>query len=581
MKHDDPSEAPGDESARPVEASRAQLLLRTGLALIHDSIVILDAAGCVTDLSDSAELLIGLSRQLASGLQYERVLQLSGLGDVTDPGPIARCLGGIAASGGVQACQLLSRDGRRLRVRLSCRALLEQERVIGAMLMLEDITEQTLIAQELVYHRQHDPVTGLLNRGEFEHRLAAALGDARERGIGHVLCHVDVDQFKLINDTLGYHAGDELLRRLATLFRSHLKTDDVLARVGGDEFGILIRDTSAAIGQGIVDGLMESTRGFRFDWESQKHATTVSIGVAEIGLGTASVAQAFADADAACYEAKDAGRDRARWFVAGDANIRRRHGEMAMVGRISQAIDNNQFLLFFEDVVAVAEPGRVRYRELLVRMRGDDGKLVQPSSFIAAAERFYLMAALDRWVMDTAFDGVARLADDGVIYAVNVSGMSLSDDQFLTHVIASLERSGVAPARICFEITETSAITHLSQAVRFINQLADRGCHFAVDDFGAGMASFAYLKNLPVQFVKIDGSFVRSMQDSAVDRGLVEAINRIGHELSLCTIAEHVEDTRALQMLAEIGVDWVQGHAVAAGRPFDELLNGAGARQEA
>lgn len=564
------------QASNAVSAERDSLLISTGLAMVKDAIVGLDAEGRITEFSRSAERLTGWRREQALGQSYEIVLRLSGVDGLAVAGSIPRCLSDSSAQDRAKEYQLLDRNGHRLRVRMSCCPLLDQGQIRGALLMLEDVTDQMLLARELAYHRENDPVTGLLNRSEFEHRLSNALVDARAQGASHVLGYLDVDQFKVINDVLGHQAGDEMLRRLAILFGALLKADDVLARIGGDEFGILLKNTDVEAADRVIQTLLECARGFRYLSGSQSYSMTVSIGASRITPETESVARALADADLACYEAKDAGRDRARWFAAGSDNILRRHGEMNMVGRIGKALDHDQFLLHYEDVVAVTDPGRVIYRELLVRMLDDDGQLVQPSIFIAAAERYYLMAALDRWVMEAAFKGVARLPDDGVLYAINVSGTSLSDDEFLVQVISSLQSSGVDPRRICFEVTETAAISQLTQAVRFINSLADLGCRFALDDFGAGMASFSYLKNLPVQFVKIDGSFVRGMLDSAVDRGLVEAINRIGHEMGLCTIAEHVEDLRALEMLAQIGVDWVQGHAIAVSRPFEDLLRSAG-----
>ncbi|WP_299688596.1 EAL domain-containing protein [Hydrocarboniphaga sp.] len=553
-------------------AAQAATLLAASLRLMSESLIVTDTHGRIVEFNRSAERLTGWPRAQAIGLGHESVLRLIGAAGAVETSPVSLCLRDPNAIRRGEEHQLLSRDGRRLRVRLSYSPLIGDGEISGVILMLEDTTEQTLLADELEYRSSHDALTGLFNRGEFERRVSAALTEARAGAAPQMLCYIDVDQFKVINDTLGHYAGDELLRDLATLLRAHLRPDDALARLGGDEYGVLLKDLEGEAGRALVETLLAAVRGFRFQWEAKTYAITVSIGVVEIDRRSGDIVSTLADADAACYAAKDGGRDRARWVSDGHDEIRARHAEMTMVGRIGKALDEGLFLLFYEDVVATTATTQVCYRELLVRMRGDDGRLVQPGGFIAAAERYYLMAALDRWVLSTAFAGIASLPADGIIYAVNVSGMSLSDDQFLNYVVRAIERTGVAPERICFEITETSAISHLSEAVRFISHLAELGCRFALDDFGAGMASFSYLKNLPVQFVKIDGSFVRNMQGSTVDRGMVEAINRIGHDMGLCTIAEHVEDASALQMLAAIGVDWVQGTVIGEGRPFDELL---------
>jgi diguanylate cyclase (GGDEF)-like protein/PAS domain S-box-containing protein len=564
-------------AAAPVADSsgQASTLLAASMRLMSESLIVTDTAGRIVEFNRGAERLTGWPRTQAIGLEHESVLRLVGPSGAVEASPVAACLRDAHLVRRGEERQLLSRDGRRLRVRLSYSPLLGDGEISGVMLLLEDTTEQALLADELEYRSSHDALTGLFNRSEFERRVSAALAEVRNGAAPQMLCYIDVDQFKVINDTLGHYAGDELLRQLATLLRSRLRPQDALARLGGDEFGVLLPDLQGEAGRTLVETMLEAVRGFRFPWEAKSYAITVSIGVVEIDQGSSDIVSTLADADAACYAAKDGGRDRARWVSDGHDEIRARHAEMTMVGRIGKALDEGLFLLFYEDVVATNATHQVFYRELLVRMRGEDGRLVQPGGFIAAAERYYLMAALDRWVLSTAFAGIAQLPADGIIYAVNVSGMSLSDDQFLGYVIRALERTGVAPERICFEITETSAISHLSEAVRFITHLAELGCRFALDDFGSGMASFSYLKNLPVQFVKIDGSFVRAMQGSTVDRGMVEAINRIGHDMGLCTIAEHVEDVNALQMLGAMGVDWVQGKVIGEGRPFDELLASA------
>lgn len=548
-------------------------LMRATFDLMSEGAVVIDPLGCVTMLNASAERMTGWTQAEASSLAHESVLRFLGPNAAARAAsPAWRCLRDDGVMQLRENCHLLTRTGRRLRVELGCTRLVEGNDIAGALLLFDDVTEQTLLAEELEYRSSHDALTGLANRGEFERQLSLMLTDARNRNSTHWLACIDIDQFKVINDTLGHYAGDEMLRRIAVLLRPLLRAEDMIARLGGDEFGVLLRGIDIAHAKRLIDGLLEAVRAFRFHWEGQSYSTTVSIGVSEINASSESLSRALADADAASFAAKDAGRDRARWLAFGDEELRRRHAEMTMVGRIGKALDEARFVLHYEDVVPTGGPGHVCYRELLVRMRGDDGELVAPGGFIAAAERYYLMTSLDRWVVEHAFDIIGRLPADGVIYAINISGMSLSNDQFLDYVVSCLERYSVAAERICFEITETTAISHLSEAVKFISRLSELGCRFALDDFGVGMASLTYLKTLPVQFVKIDGSFVRAMHKSSVDRSMVEAINRLGHDMGLRTIAEHVEDESTLHALTELGVDWVQGRAIAEGRAFEELL---------
>lgn len=562
--------APGEP---PVGGTGAHRLLQVGLEQMSESCIVTDALGSIVEFNPAAERLTGFSREQALATHHENVLRFIGDGAAASASPIWRCLRDDATPAIAEERQLLGRDGRRRRVKLSCVRLVDDPggTGAGAMLLLHDVTEHALLLEELAYRGAHDALTGLFNRAEFQRRLDAALADARAEASCYWLGCIDIDQFKVINDTLGHFAGDELMRRLSALLRTQLRSQDVFARLGGDEFGVLIAQAEEGDARQVIERLQDAARGFRFYWDGSGYGITVSVGVAELNARSESVARVFADADAACFAAKDAGRDRSRWAIQGDADIRDRHEAMTMVGRIGQALDEQRFLLYYEDVAPAVSPGKVCYRELLVRMLDDEGKLVQPAMFIAAAERYSMMAALDRWVVDHAFRGIARLPADGIIYAINISGMSLSDEAFLAFVIGGLERHRVAPERICFEITETAAITHLPQAVRFVGQLVELGCRFALDDFGAGMASFSYLKSLRAQFVKIDGSFVRGMQSSAFDRSLVEAINRLGHDMGLRTIAEHVEDEATLRALAELGVDWVQGLVIAPGRPFSEL----------
>lgn len=566
--------APEQEELRRALGGLSQRL-SVGLSLMREGWIATDVQGTIVEMNEAAERLTGWSRSEAIGQLHERVLRLVGAAGALDRSPITAALrDGRSSEPQVSERVLIARDGRRLNLHCSAAVLPGADgRAEGALLVFEDCTQAGLLAEELAYRTSHDPITGLLNRDEFERRLSTALLEARRSGTRHLLCYLDLDQFKVVNDMHGHYAGDEMLRQLAGVFRGSLRPEDALARLGGDEFGVLLEDSTLEEGMPLIEGLLDAARNNRFVWEGQTFNTTASMGVVAITAYTSGIARALSQADAACYAAKDSGRDRIRVADADDDSARR-HSQMSLVSKISGALDRNLFTLYYEDVVRTAAPQEVVYRELLVRMRGDNGELQPPAEFIAAAERYYLMNALDRWVMQAALSGIGRRGSDGIIYGINISGLSLNDDKFLNFVISRFDTFGVAPEQVCFEITETAAISHLTEARRFIERLSAIGCRFALDDFGSGMASFSYLRNLPVHFIKIEGSFVRTMLANRLDRGMVEAINRIGHDMGLKTIAEHVEDVSLIAPLRAMGVDWVQGHAIAKPRPFEDLLNG-------
>ncbi len=559
---------PGGDAAEAGLHSRA--LERIG-TLLREAVIATDGDGVIRAFSGGAERLIGWRHGEAVGQPCDRVLHLLDAEGQRVEGLLSAVMGsGVPLRR--EDCTLVARDGRRISIRLEATTLDPDEPAQGAALVLADTTEQVLLSEQLAYRSTHDPVTGLVNRDEFERRLSTALLGARRQQRQHLFAYLDLDQFKVINDTLGHFAGDELLRQFSGLMRQRLRQGDTLARLGGDEFAVLLENIAQEEGLVWLEQVLELARGFRFHWDGRAYGLTVSIGVVAIDQHTPSAARALSEADAACFAAKDGGRNRLH-VADGSDDFSRRQGEMGMVARINRALDHHRFELHFEDVVRCTDPEQVVYRELLVRLRDEErpGQLVPPNLFIPAAERFYLMGAVDRWVVDAALAGIARRPSDGVIYAVNLSGLSIGDEKFVRFLMSRFDHHGVAPEQICFEITETAAIAHLSEARRFIQRLAEIGCRFALDDFGAGMASFSYLRNLPVSYLKIDGSFVRSMLKNRVDRGMVEAINRIGHEMRLKTIAEHVEDPALFPLLADMGVDYAQGWAISRSRPFAQL----------
>jgi diguanylate cyclase (GGDEF)-like protein len=438
------------------------------------------------------------------------------------------------------------------------------------------------LADKLAYHASHDPLTGVLNRREFERCLTEALARSGTQHQEHVLCLLDLDRFKIVNDTCGHVAGDHLLRQLTGLLQAGLRSGDSLARLGGDEFGILLESCPLDRGRAVAEKLCEAVAQSRFVWEQRTFSVGASIGVVAVTPFTASVEEVMQAADAACYTAKDKGRNRVHLYQPDDGELSRRQGESQWAGRILAAIREHRLELYYQSIVPVGSGGPAGdFVELLLRMRDEEGTLVPPAAFLPAAERYDLLPAIDRWVVATALASLAGRYPSGHghradLYSINLSGASLGDETFLAFVRARLAEHRVPPEVICFELTETVAITNLGVAVRFINELRALGCRFALDDFGSGLSSFAYLKSLPVDFLKVDGHFVRGIAHDSIDRAMVEAVNRIGHEMGLRTIAEFVETQAVLDCLQELGVDYAQGYAISRPRPLAERLAAAG-----
>ncbi len=432
-----------------------------------------------------------------------------------------------------------------------------------------DITEAHELSEELYYQSQYDNLTGLINRREFEFRLAESLEAVEELAQHHALAYIDLDQFKIINDTCGHMAGDELLRQLATLFTCHTRKSDTLARLGGDEFGLLMEDCSMENAVIVANKIREAVEDFQFMHEKHIYTLGVSIGLIEINQKY-SMTDLLKHVDAACYAAKDAGRNRVHLYHEHDNTLISRHGEMQWVSRITQAINNDDFILYGQAIRPISGDGKLTaHVEILIRMKNADGSIIPPGAFLPAAERYNLSTKLDRWVVSKLLKtiGTGSQLKVGVV-AINLSGPSLCDEDFLTFLLNLILETKIDPARLCFEITETAAIANLTSATHFITSLHKIGCLFALDDFGSGLSSFAYLKNLPVDYLKIDGVFVRDIVTDPIDLAMVKSINEIGHVMGMKTIAEFVENDQILDALRVIGVDYAQGYGIGKPEPF-------------
>jgi len=416
--------------------------------------------------------------------------------------------------------------------------------------------------------------------------VSLALGERRSPPASHAVLYLDLDEFKLVNDTCGHAAGDELLRQIGALLRPRLRDGDTLARLGGDEFGVLLEHCTPPAAARIAESLRTTISEFHFVWKQRPFKVGVSIGLVHLNDGARTLAQVLSAADAACYVAKEKGRNRVQTWSSESDELLLRRGEMEWVNRLHTALADDRFCLYAQPVATVRTGiGPPPYTELLLRLQDDQGAIVPPMSFIPAAERYHLMPAIDRWVVGTALALIAEHAAAGVLdqlgtCAINISGASLSDDGFLDFVQDQFVRNGVPHAAVCFEITETTAVTSLSKAIDFMSALRGCGCRFALDDFGVGVSSFTYLKHLPVDYLKIDGAFVKDLLHDPVDRAMVEAINRIGHLMGKLTIAESVENGGVMEALRDIGVDYAQGFGIAVPRLFTSpaklrLVNGS------
>jgi diguanylate cyclase (GGDEF)-like protein/PAS domain S-box-containing protein len=559
------------EEALAQEQERAQVTL----ASIGDGVIRTDAAGVIDYLNPVAERLTGWNADEACG---QPLLEVFNVVDETTGRPVPNLVERCVREGKVVELPgyslLVRRDGGEAAIRDTVAPIRDRQgRISGTVLVFKDVTILRGMEREMVYLALHDPLTGLINRREFERRLQHCLDTARDEGRLHALFYLDLDEFKVVNDTCGHLAGDEMLKQVTSLLKARLRKTDTLARLGGDEFGVLLEDTQPDRAREVGLGLRNSVQQFRFSWQERLFEIGVSIGFVSITPETADMAHVLSAADAACYVAKENGRNRMHEYQPDDSALAERYGEMQWVHRIHKAFAEHRFCLYHQPI----RPLRAEYQndpplcEIFIRMIEEDGRLASPAGFIPAAERYHLIGSIDRWVVHAAFVSLACRAlshEDETCFAINLSGQSLGDDAFLDYVLEEIEATGVSPQRVCFEITETAAVENLGQATVFIRVLKEHGCRFVLDDFGSGLSSFAYLKNLQVDYLKIDGTFVRDMEGSSVQRALVESIHQIGQVMGIRTIAESVENRTTLEMLREIGVDYVQGFGIAMPEPL-------------
>ena len=557
-----------------LERERAEVTLQS----IGDAVITTDHDHRIVYLNPVAELMTGSTLSASRGMPLNEVVVLYR----EENGKTAHAIDHLTNTQTTQEIdyQLRGRDGSSLAVKMSISQLRNTNaEIIGNVMVLHDISTVKELTNQLSYQATHDPLTGIANRRFFEERLTKLLNLSKQNGSIHALCYVDLDQFKLVNDTCGHSAGDELLIQLTFLFKKHIRENDMLARLGGDEFGLLLENCDISLANELAQRVRSALHEYFFNYREKVFNVRASIGVVEISQRSGEIADVLSAADIACYAAKDAGRDEIHLYNPSDKTTISRRGEMHWLQHIQTALANDSFILFLQPIVTLQAGAENTHYEFLVRMVRDSGELISPGEFIPAAERYGLMKDIDHWVIEHAIKLVGQYlsASDKPVrntqFSINLSGQSITDAEIIDHITQALHKYGVAPGYVCFEITETAAIANLAVAVELINSLRKIGCGFSLDDFGAGLSSFGYLKRLPIDYLKIDGQFVKGIIDSEFDEAMVQSMVEIGKVLNVKTVGELVENQAIADKLKEIGVDFAQGYHYGHPRRATQVLN--------
>jgi len=560
-----------------VERERAGVTL----ASIADGVVTTDRDGYVTYVNPAAKRLLRDDLDQMIGLPWREVFDLQN--EIT--GKRVADFNASEAEGQSSVDSiLLTNDGRRIAVHYSAAKMYENGHYSGSVVTFRDMHKERELRRRLAWKASRDDLTGLLNRSEFSRCVSETIDALQDDKTHHCLLYLDLDEFKVVNDSCGHKAGDELLRKVSAGLKSQLRESDVLARLGGDEFGLLLLDCRREQGIEVAKGLIDSINDQRFAFQDKVFHVGASIGLVSVTRRTTNLEDLLATVDAACYAAKEEGRNRVFVGQVDGAKISHRMEDLRQASHIRHALKEGRMMLYKQPIVSPHNPGQILHSEVLVRMVEEDGKLVVPGAFIPIAERHGLMREVDRWVISHLFeiegDNLRRLRcvgrneereHDVFLYSINLSAASLTDPTFLDYVKEQLKAHGIPGHSIAFEITETEVITHLDKAEELIRSLRELGCKFLLDDFGSGMSSFGYLKKLPIDYLKIDGLFVKDILTDPIDRSMVVMINDIGHIMNLTTVAEYVEDEKILEEIKAIGVDLAQGYGISKPQPMEDV----------
>ena len=543
---------------------------------IDDAVVTVDTNECVTYLNPKAVELTGWQSVEAIGRPFKQIVNLfnadarASVDNFIQSSMVKNH--SFRQSGSLL---LAHRDGYVISVKQAASPMCDRfNNVIGAVIALHDITDAKKMEQSLSYQATHDALTHLINRKEFESRLQQSIERSRVDKILHALLYMDLDNFKIINDTCGHSAGDQLLRQITKILEEKLRRGDVLARLGGDEFSAILEGCPVERATIIAKDICNEIQNYNFVWEAQSFNVGVSIGLVPIDEDCSDVNQLLSLADSSCYAAKDMGRNRVHVYQDDDADVMRKKGEMQWISRINKALQEDRFVLYFQLIKPINCEETGLHFEVLIRMKDEHGNLIPPGAFLPAAEHYDLIKILDHWVVRTAFTWLnehPELAEKISLCSINLSGNSIGDEHFMHHLVEQFRNCHFPAKKICFEVTETAAISNLNVASVFIDTIKELGCSFSLDDFGSGMSSFGYLKQLNIDYLKIDGLFVKDIVIDPVDAAMVKSINEVGQIMGLKTIAEYVENDDILEVIKEIGVDFVQGYGISRPRPLDEI----------
>ena len=558
------------------ERDRVQVTLHS----IADAVITTDRNGQIEYLNPMAEELTGWDDKIAHGLSIARIFCLfdeESRDSLEDP--VSHCLSNADVFKSDKDAILRRHDGESLSIQYSVSPINNEEDVPqGVIIVFNDVTGTRNMERTITYQAAHDSLTGLINRREFEIQLEDALQVIGSGNTQHALCCLNIDQFKIVNDTCGHDAGDKLLVDVTGVLRGYLRETDILSRIGGDEFGILMRSCSVKDAAALAEIMLVAVKGMNFSSCEHSFDVSASVGLVPIDGESENITRVMSAADLACYAAKDLGGNRLHIYRNDDQDLARRHAEMQWVSKLTTAIAADQLVLYCQEISPVGQGSDEGcHFEVLVRMLDADGGIIPPNNFLPAAERYNMITSLDRWVISHCFSWYAENSESIAAncldtMSINLSGASVTDEGFMQFIKDEMKNYGVDPEKICFEITETAAIENLDAAVSFINSLKKIGCKFSLDDFGSGLSSFAYLKNLPVDYLKIDGNFVKHMDTDAVDCAMVSSMHQLGSLIGMKTIAEFVENDAILKKLEEIGVDYAQGYGISKPVPLDSTV---------
>ncbi len=558
------------EHALQREKEHAQVTL----ASISDGVIRTDSGGRIDFLNPSAENLIGHKLSHVQGKPLSRFYQVLNVetGEIR-ANVVERCLAGKHVVEPADVSTYARLDGSEVSVRENAAPIFGDDgELLGAVLIITEVTQLRALQQRMTHLATHDPLTGLINRREFELRLAAAIKTTTSSFRQFALCYLDLDEFKVVNDTCGHSVGDQLLQQITSVLDAVIREGDTLARLGGDEFGILLADCDLDEAENEARRVIDAVRQYRFQWEDRFFEIAASVGIVPVAGGRGNLGELLSAADSACYVAKDRGRNQIHLSRIDDTAVTVRHTEMRWIEHINRALDEDRFRLFKQPIRPLQKPDGPDFHELLLRLVDVHGTIVAPSQFIGAAERYRMMPVIDLWVVGAALNMIGNMGETSehlsATFTINLSGQSFGNSELKDLILGGLERLQIPPRQVMFEITETAAISNLSVALDFISTLRECGCRFVLDDFGSGLSSFRYLRSLDVEFLKIDGELVREIAKDPIQREMVAAIHRIGESMGIQTIGEWVEDDDIESALRDIGVDYAQGFGVGRPEPF-------------